>query len=164
VVRKRSGVPSGELNDTRRLGSADARWYTSQGEKAVSRRRSIAARNAVKTPGETARGAGARPRCDVPRRTRPEVPCAVTVGAAAERTEAGGGELCRTRPRRRICIRRVGRRTRKSPALHREHGCPDRDRTLEGKPAQGDTKQPTYNAEQIPHWKTNQTILKWSAN
>ena len=50
MVRKRSGVPSGELNDTRRLGSADARWYTSQGEKAVSRRRSIAARNVVKTP------------------------------------------------------------------------------------------------------------------
>ena len=38
----------------------------------------------------------------------------------AERTEAGGGELCRTRPRRRICIRRAGRRTHKSPALHRE--------------------------------------------
>ena len=83
MVRKRSGVPSGELSDTRRLGSADARWYTSQGEKAVFRRRSIAARNAVKTPGETARGAGARPRCAAPRRTRPEVPSAVTVGAAS---------------------------------------------------------------------------------
>ena len=58
MVRKRSGVPSGELSDTRRLGSADARWYASQGEKAVFRRRSMAARNAVKTPGETARGAG----------------------------------------------------------------------------------------------------------
>ena len=73
-MRKRSGVPSGELSDTRRLGSADARWYASQGEKAVFRRRSMAARNAVKTPGETARGAGARPRHDAPRRTRPEVP------------------------------------------------------------------------------------------
>ena len=83
MVRKRSGVPSGELSDTRRLGSADARWYTSQGEKAVFRRRSMAARNAVKTPGETARGAGARPRCDATRRTRPEVPSAVTVGAAS---------------------------------------------------------------------------------
>ena len=51
----------------------------------------------------------------------------------AERTEAGRGELCRTRPRSRICIRRAGRRTHKSPTLHREHGCPDRDRTLEGK-------------------------------
>ena len=51
----------------------------------------------------------------------------------AERTEAGGGELCRTRPRSRICIRRAGRRTHKSTALHREHGCPDRDRTLKGK-------------------------------
>ena len=61
MVRKRSGVPSGELSDTQRLGSADARWYTSQGEKAVFRRRSIAARNAVKTPGETARGAGYPP-------------------------------------------------------------------------------------------------------
>ena len=48
----------------------------------------------------------------------PRVPCAVTVGANAERTEAGGGELCRTRPRRRICIRRAGRRTHKSAALH----------------------------------------------
>ena len=83
MVRKRSGVPSGELNDTRRLGSADARWYTSQGEKAVFRRRSIAARNAVKTPGETARGAGARPRCDAPRRTRPEVPRAALFWAAS---------------------------------------------------------------------------------
>ena len=73
-MRKWGGVPSGELSDTRRLGSADARWYTSQGEKAVFRRRSMAARNAVKTPGETARGAGARPRCDAQRRTRPEVP------------------------------------------------------------------------------------------
>ena len=54
----------------------------------------------------------------------------------AERTEAGGDELCRTRPRSRICIRRAGRRTHKTTALHREHGCPDRDRTLEGKPAQ----------------------------
>ena len=70
-MRKRSGVPSGELSDARRLGSADARWYTSQGEKVVFRRRSIAARNAVKMPGEMARGAGARPRCDATRRTRP---------------------------------------------------------------------------------------------
>ena len=54
----------------------------------------------------------------------------------AERTEAGGDELCRTRPRSRICIRRAGRRTHKTTALHREHGCPDRDRTLEGKPTQ----------------------------
>ena len=58
----------------------------------------------------------------------------------AERTEAGGGELCRTRPRRRICIRRAGRRTHKSTALHREHGCPKQSRTLEGKQAQSVTK------------------------
>ena len=84
-MRKQSGVPSGELSDTRRLGSADARWYTSQGEKAVFRRRSIAARNAVKTPGEMARGAGARPRCDATRRTRPEVPSAALFWAEAGR-------------------------------------------------------------------------------
>ena len=89
-MRKRDDVPSGELSDTRRLGSADARWYTSQGEKAVSRRRSMAARNAVKTPGETARGAGARPRYDVPRRTRPEVPRAVTVGVASRADRSRG--------------------------------------------------------------------------
>ena len=56
-------------------------------------------------------------------------------GRLAERTEAGGGELRRTRPRRRICIRRAGRRTRKSPALHREYRYPNRGRTLTGKPA-----------------------------
>ena len=67
----------------------------------------------------------------------------------AERTEAGGGELCRTRPRSRICIRRAGRRTHKSPALHREHGCPDRDRMLEGKPAQSGDESANYSAKQI---------------
>ena len=56
-------------------------------------------------------------------------------GSVAERTEAGGGELRSTRPRRRICIRRAGRRTRKSPALHREYRYPNRGRTLTGKPA-----------------------------
>ena len=61
----------------------------------------------------------------------------------AERTEAGRGELCRTRPRSRICIRRAGRRTHKSPTLHREHGRPDRDRTLEGKTAQSINRAPT---------------------
>ena len=142
-MRKRNGVPSGELSDTRRLGSADARWYTSQGEKAVFRRRSIAARNAVKTPGETARGAGARPRCDAPRRTRPEVPSAVTVGAAAGRNPFRRGGLHRTRPRSRICIRRAGRRTGKAPASKGEHRCPDRDRTLEGKHTQNGQSSPT---------------------
>ena len=61
-MRKRDGVPSGELSDTRRLGSADARWYTSQGEKAVSRRRSIAARNAV----TIGRGQTPQNRCKTP--------------------------------------------------------------------------------------------------
>ena len=79
----------------------------------------------------------------------PRVPSAATVGANAERTEAGGGELCRTRPRRRICIRRAGRRTHKSTALHREHGCPDRDRMLEGKPPQGGNESANYSAKQI---------------
>ena len=46
------------------------------------------------------------------------------------------GGLHRTRPRSRICIRRAGRRTGKAPASKGEHGCPDRDRTLESKPAQ----------------------------
>ena len=117
-------------------------------------RRSIAARIAVKTTGAAAQGAGVRPRPRAPRRTRPEVPSAVTVGANAERTEAGGGELCRTRPRRRICIRRAGRRTHKSTALHREHGCPDRDRTLSGRhtPAQNISK----NAKQVARCQANQ--------
>ena len=118
-MRKRSGVPSGELSDTRRLGSADARWYTSQGEKAVFRRRSIAARNAVKTPGKTAWGAGARPRCDATRRTRPEVPSAVTVGAAAGRNPRKRDESRRTATRRRICIRRAVARTRESAIYRR---------------------------------------------
>ena len=43
----------------------------------------LATRNAVKTPGETARGAGERPRCDATRRTRPEVPCAALFWAEA---------------------------------------------------------------------------------
>ena len=58
------------------------------------------------------------------------------------------GGLHRTRPRSRICIRRAGRRTGKAPASKGEHGCPDRDRTLEGKPALNIAKQPTSNAEQ----------------
>ena len=82
-MRKRSGVPSGELSDTRRLGSADARWYTSQGEKAVFRRRSIAARIAAKTTGAEAQGAGERPRSRAPRRTRPEVPRAALFWAVS---------------------------------------------------------------------------------
>ena len=155
-MRKRSGVPSGELSDTRRLGSADARWYTSQGEKAVFRRRSIAARNAVKTPGETSRGAGARPRCDATRRTRPEVPCAVTVGAAAERNPFRRGGLHRTRPRSRICIRRAGRRTGKAPASKGEHGCPDHDRTLEGKPAQSKPQYTSIQREAERCWQKRQ--------
>ena len=53
----------------------------------------------------------------------------------AERNPFRRGGLHRTRPRSRICIRRVGRRTGKAPASKGEHGCPDRDRTLEGKPA-----------------------------
>ena len=36
----------------------------------------------------------------------------------------------RTRPRRRICIRRAGRRTPKPPALEREYRCGEIARTL----------------------------------
>ena len=53
----------------------------------------------------------------------------------AERNPFRRGGLHRTRPRSRICIRRADRRTGKAPASKGEHGCPDRDRTLEGKPA-----------------------------
>ena len=53
----------------------------------------------------------------------------------AERNPFRRGGLHRTRPRSRICIRRAGRRTGKAPASKGEHGCPDRDRTLESKPA-----------------------------
>ena len=134
-MRKRGEWPSAERSDTRGCGSRIA-------PTGASEARSRYSGDAASRRGWRAKGAGAspcgtvaRPRALFTRRTRPEVPCAVTVGAAAERTEAGGGELCRTRPRRRICIRRAGRRTRKSPALHREHGCPDRDRTWKGKPA-----------------------------
>jgi len=100
------------------------------------RRRSIAARIAAKTTGAAAQGAGVRPRPRAPRRTPEGAKRGHGSGRLAERTEAGGGELRRTRPRRRICIRRAGRRTRKSPALHREYRYPNRGRTLSGKPAQ----------------------------
>jgi len=140
-------VPSGELSDTRRLGSADARWYTSQGEKAVFRRRSIVARNAVKTPGETARGAGARPRCDVPRRTRPEVPSAVTVGALPSGTLENEASSAGLRPEGiYVYVERSQERANR-PFLEGEHGCPDRDRTLEGKPAQASNSTPAFNAK-----------------
>ena len=134
-MRKRSGVPSGELSDTRRLGSADARWYTSQGEKAVFRRRSMAARNAVKTPGETARGAGARPRCDTTRRTRPEVPSAVTVGAAS------GAEPSKTS--------RVAQDCDPKAYMYMSSGRKD---ALIGRLSRASTVAPTVTA----HWKANQ--------
>jgi len=54
----------------------------------------------------------------------------------AERNPFRRGGLHRARPRSRICIRRAGRRTGKAPASKGEHGCPDRDRTMSGKPAQ----------------------------
>ena len=134
-MRKRSGVPSGELSDTRRLGSADARWYASQGEKAVFRRRSMAARNAVKTPGETARGAGARPRCAAPRRTRPEVPSAVTVGAAS------GAEPSKTS--------RVAQDCDPKAYMYMSSGRKD---ALIGRLSRASTVAPTVTA----HWKANQ--------
>ena len=44
-----------------------------------------------------------------------------------------GGDLRRTAPRRRTCVRQAGAWTRQSPLREREHRCPDRDRTLTGK-------------------------------
>ena len=66
-----------------RRGSLDAQRDTSQGEKAVFRRRSIEARIAAKTTGAAAHGAGERPRPRAPRRTRPEVPRAALFWAAS---------------------------------------------------------------------------------
>ena len=139
-MRKRSGVPSGELSDTRRLGSADARWYTSQGEEAVFRRRSIAARNAVKAPRETARGAGARPRCDAPRRTRPEVPRAALFWADS-----------RAEPSR---VRRLRQDSPPTAYMYTPSGAKDagigRSR-----------KASTVARNKAAHWKANQ---HWTAN
>jgi len=66
----------------------------------------------------------------------------------AERNPFRRGGLHRTRPRSRICIRRAGRRTGKAPASKGEHGCPDRDRTMSGKPATSTNKHLPSNAEQ----------------
>ena len=130
--RKRAGWRSAELSDT-----SEARFCDCAVERGARRGGSIlptkdsAQRNAAKAQGASARGAGARP---TPPRVRrvPEVPCAARFGAAAEHTEGGCGELRRTRPRRRICIRRAGRWTRKSTNMHRAPGCHETGRTLEG--------------------------------
>ena len=126
-MRKRNGVPSGELSDTRRLGSADARWYTSQGEKAVFRRRSIVARNAVKTPGETARGGGARPRCDAQRRTRPEVSRAALFWADAgiPRSEAKSPKAMSIRGAEPLKTRRVAQDCDPKPYMYTASGSKD---------------------------------------
>ena len=60
----------------------------------------------------------------------------------AERNPFRRGGLHRTRPRSRICIRRVGRRTCKAPASKGEHCCPDRDRTMSSIPAQDERFAP----------------------
>ena len=52
--------------------------------------------------------------------------------AAAEHTEAGRGDLCRTATRRHTRVCRAVARTLKSPVLHRAHGCHDCDRMLTG--------------------------------
>ena len=80
-MRKRSGVPSGELSDTRRLGSADARWYTSQGEEAVFRRRSIVTRMVDAARGRSRAFPRSERRVCVALPQLPRVHCAVTVGA-----------------------------------------------------------------------------------
>ena len=69
-------------------------------------------------------------RATAPNSTR--VTNAVTVGAAAEHTEAERGDLCRTATRRHTCVCRAVARTLKSPVMHRAHGCPECDRTLTG--------------------------------
>ena len=149
-MRKRNGVPSGELSDTRRLGSADARWYTSQGEKAVFRRRSMAARNAVKTPGETARGAGARPRCDAPRRTRPEVPRAALFWAEAgiPRSEAKSPKAMSIRGAEPSRVRRLRQDSPPTAYMHTPSGAKDagigRSR-----------KASTVARNKAAHWKAN---------
>ena len=101
----------------------------------VFRRRSIALRTVDAARGRSRAFPRSERRACVALPQLPRVPCAVTVGAVAERNPFRRGGLHRTRPRSRICIRRAGRRTCKAPASKGEHGCPDRDRTLEGKPA-----------------------------
>ena len=163
-MRKRGEWPSAERSDTRGGGSRIAPTSASEARSRYSGDAASRREWRAKDAGASPCGTVAKPRALSTRRTRPEVPRAVTVGAAAGRTEAGGGELCRTRSRRRICIRRVGRRTHKSPALHREHRCPDRDRTLEGKSALkrhivATTEPPQKNLEKQPR-KTAKNMQK----
>ena len=112
-------------------------------------RRSIAARIAAKTTGAAAHGARERPRPRAPRQTRPEVPCAATVGVVAERNLSGRGGFDRTAARRRICIRRASAWTEKPPAQKGEHGYPDRGRTMSGKPAQH-APNADFSAAKVP--------------
>ncbi len=125
---------SAELSDMRRRGSSDARWDTSQGEEVYSPTKHC---GAYRREDDGSGGAGSGSEAEPPSTAPDSRGCQARprFGSIAERTEAGGGELRRTRPRRRICIRRAGRRTRKSPALHREYRYPNRGRTLSGKPA-----------------------------
>ena len=124
-MRKRGEWPSAERSDTRGCGSriapTGAREARSRYSGDTASRREWRAKDAGASPCGTVE----KPRALSTRRTRPEVPRAVTVGAAAGRTEAGGGELCRTRSRRRICIRRVGRRTPESAPLARRARLPE---------------------------------------
>ena len=83
MVRKRSGVPSGELSDTQRLGSVDARRYTSQGEKAVSRRRSIALRTVDAARGRRRAFPRSERRTHAPLAQFPRVPRAALFWAAS---------------------------------------------------------------------------------
>ena len=77
-LRKRGRGLRVERSDTARRGSAIGRRGTAQDEEAVSGRRSIAPRSAVKAPGAPRRGTVARPRPRAARRTPTEMPNALT--------------------------------------------------------------------------------------
>ncbi len=142
-----------ELSDTRRLGSrhcppdaSETRRRYPADEVSRSRWRGKAA-NRV--------GAWNGNETETPRQRdeHPKVPSADTVGGEAGRNPRKTGDLRRTRPRRRICIRRAGRRTRKAPFSRL---C-ERGRTLEGtqsaaNPAPARTVPPTVAAR----WKGTQ--------
>jgi len=135
-MRKRGEWPSAERSDTRGCGSRIAPTGASEARSRypgdAASRRGWRAKDAGASPCGTV----AKPRALSTRRTRPEVPSAALFWAEAGRNPFRRGGLHRTRPRRRICIRRAGRRTGKAPASKGEHGCPKQSRTLEGKPAQ----------------------------
>ena len=89
-MRKRGERPSAERSDTRGCGSRIAPTGASEARSRYSgdaaSRREWRAKDAGASPGGTV----ARPRALSPRRTRPEVPSAVTVGAASRADRSRG--------------------------------------------------------------------------